>query len=80
MPDAQGKIMAGSLVECELGGIRDWFFLSPVGGGMEVEAGDAQVTVITPQSPLGSSLLGKGSGASFTLPNGSKASVILIGG
>ena len=80
LPDAQGRVMAGTLVECELGGIRDWFFLSPVGGGLEIEAGGTDVTVITPQSPLGSRILGKERGAAFTLPNGANGSVSSIGG
>ena len=80
LPDAQGRVMAGTLVECELGGIRDWFFLSPVGGGLEIEIGDNEVTIITPQSPLGSSILGKETGAAFNLPNGAQGLVSSIGG
>ncbi len=76
LPVKLAKVAAGSLVECELGGGREWFFLSPVGGGIEVEADNALVTVITLQAPLGSRILGLRAGGAFTLPNGSKGMLV----
>ncbi|HZV82094.1 MAG TPA: GreA/GreB family elongation factor [Geobacteraceae bacterium] len=34
-------------------------FLGPQAGGLRIACGDREVTVVTPRSPLGSSLLGK---------------------
>ena len=48
----------GALVEIEFPGAREWFFLAPSGGGTEVQHGGIPVTVITPESPLGSQLIG----------------------
>ena len=71
-------ITAGSLVECDLNGATDWFFVSPVGGGLTVEIEDIVVTVLTPQSPLGSKILRKNVGTVFTLPNGATGKVLSI--
>jgi len=52
-------VRSGALV-----GLRDdddrelIYFLSPVGGGERLDVGSASVLVLTPQSPLGTSLLG----------------------
>jgi hypothetical protein len=48
----------GALVEIEFPGAKEWFFLSPSGGGTEVQHEGTPVTVITPESPLGSQLIG----------------------
>ncbi|AIZ33550.1 GreA/GreB family elongation factor [Pseudomonas sp. K1(2024)] len=40
-------------------GTRQCLFLGPEGAGLKIGEGDAQVTVITPRSPLGLQLLGK---------------------
>jgi len=69
-------ITAGTLVECDLNGATDWFFVSPVGGGLTVEIEDIVVTVLTPQSPLGSKILRKDVGTVFTLPNGAPGKVL----
>ena len=69
-------ITAGSLVECDLNGATDWFFVSPVGGGLTVEIEDIVVTVLTPQSPLGSKILRKNLCTVFTLPNGAPGKVL----
>jgi len=36
-----------------------WFFIGPAAGGFRCELSDQQITVITPQSPMGQALLGK---------------------
>jgi len=72
------KITAGTLVECDLNGFNDWFFLSPKGGGIAVTIDDTEVTVITPQSPIGQQILGKEEGERFTLPNGVTGVVVSI--
>ena len=52
----------GALVEIESPGTREWFFLAPSGGGTEVQHEGTPVTVITPESPLGSQLIGSRAG------------------
>ncbi|GEM_PF-73625 len=71
-------ITAGTLVKCDLNGATDWFFVSPVGGGLTVEIEDIMVTVLTPQSPLGSKILRKNVGTVFTLPNGAAGKVLSV--
>jgi hypothetical protein len=45
------------LVEIEFPGAREWFLASS-GGGTEVQHEEKTVTVITPESPMGSQLIG----------------------
>lgn len=47
----------GALIQLGFPGETAWFFLAPAGGGTEVTCEGAQVTVITPESPLGSQLI-----------------------
>lgn len=49
----------GALVDLEVAGERLFYFLGPRAGGTEVRFEEREVTVITPQSPLGAQLLGK---------------------
>ena len=58
----------GALVEIEFPGAREWFFLAPSGGGTEVQHEGTTVTVITPESPLGSQLIGSRLGDRTTVP------------
>jgi transcription elongation GreA/GreB family factor len=51
-----------ALVELDSDAMRSWYFLGPKNGGLEVEFQGREVTVITPQSPLGQNLMGKKSG------------------
>lgn len=55
-----------ALVELESGGTRSMYFLGPRNGGLEVEFKGKEVTVITPQSPLGQNLMGKKAGQRWT--------------
>ena len=48
----------GALVELDFSDSREWFLLSRSGGGTEVQHEGTTVTVITPESPLGSQLIG----------------------
>lgn len=48
----------GALVELkEKGKKAQFYFIGPSGGGTEVVCDDKEITVITPQSPLGSQLI-----------------------
>lgn len=58
----------GALVEIEFSGAREWFFLAPSGGGTEVAHAGTTVTVITPESPLGSQLVGARAGDKISAP------------
>ena len=62
------SIDLGALVQLELAGEKSWFFLGPAGGGLEVISAAIPVTVLTPDSPLGSQLIGKKVGAVTTSP------------
>lgn len=63
-----GPAALGSLLEISRGGRNAWFFLAPAAGGLEVEYEGAEVLVLTPQSPLGRTLLGKRAGDAVALP------------
>ncbi len=59
-PDYSGKsIDVGALVETEMAGETLHFFLLNGGGGTEIEVNGREITVITPESPVGTALLGK---------------------
>ncbi len=49
----------GAIVQLESGGERSWYFLAPAAGGTEILQAGEEVLVLTPQSPLGRSVLGK---------------------
>ncbi len=38
---------------------RHWFFIGPAAGGFRCQLAEQQITVITPQSPMGVELIGK---------------------
>jgi Transcription elongation factor, GreA/GreB, C-term len=59
----EGEPIAGAaLIEIALGSGKLHCFMAPQGGGMKVELYGREIQVITPQSPLGSALLGKKAG------------------
>lgn len=55
-----------ALVELDSSGTRSMYFIGPRNGGLEIELEGKEVTVITPQSPLGRNLLGKKTGQRWT--------------
>ena len=55
-----------ALVELEADRTRSWFFIGPKSGGLEIEYQGREIMVITPQSPLGQSLMGKKEGQKWT--------------
>ncbi len=60
----------GALVEVDSGGEKLFFFIMNHGGGTELHLDFGEVTVITPESPLGASLMGKKDGEVYTLRSG----------
>lgn len=59
----------GALVQLEFPGTREWFFLAPSGGGTEVRHEGTTITVITPESPLGSQLMRSCAGGRTAAPS-----------
>jgi len=66
----------GALVELEFSGASEWFFLAPSGGGTEVCHDGTTITVITPESPLGSQLIGSHVGDRTKAPSARVVRVI----
>ncbi|MFB8830852.1 transcription elongation factor GreAB [Azotobacter sp. CWF10] len=61
--DAERGIQLTALVRLvDERGEEQTLFLGPDAAGLKVQAGDRQVMVITPRSPLGQRLLGRGEG------------------
>ena len=73
--DPTDPIALGALVEIEIMGEREWFFLGPASGGLEVSLGEETITILTPESPLGQNLLGRHSGDQTTAPDAKIISV-----
>jgi len=55
-----------ALVELDVDGTRALYFIGPRNGGLEIECKRKEITVITPQSPLGQQLMGKKAGHRWT--------------
>jgi transcription elongation GreA/GreB family factor len=55
-----------ALVELDLDGTRSTFFVGPRNGGVAIQCDGKEITVITPQSPLGENLMGKKAGQRWT--------------
>ena len=72
------RVMRGALFECDLGGFREWFYLSPVGGGETLDFDGEEISIVTAKSPLGAAVAGKTAGAAFKLANGTEGSVLKV--
>ncbi|MDD4736712.1 MAG: hypothetical protein PHP44_11480 [Kiritimatiellae bacterium] len=68
----------GALAEVELNGEKMLFFLLPCAGGTTVVSGGREITVITPDSPMGSKLLNRKEGDVFSLRAGSDGRVLAV--
>jgi transcription elongation GreA/GreB family factor len=64
---AAEPLQAGAIVELEVAGKRQRVLLSPAGGGQKLGSAAGEVSVVTPQSPLGRGLLGKRVNDSFEI-------------
>ncbi|HYG33649.1 MAG TPA: GreA/GreB family elongation factor [Clostridia bacterium] len=62
-----------ALVEVDADGMCSLFFIGPKNGGLEIEYQGKEITVITPQSPLGQNLMGKKAGQRWTAKVGGSA-------
>ena len=56
----------GALVKLQTNTTASWFFLGPRSGGLEVEFDGEEITVVTPQSPVGQNMMGKTVGQKWT--------------
>jgi hypothetical protein len=63
----------GALVQVEMRGGTNWYFVGPKAGGLEVVHDKEEVTVITPQSPLGEQIFEKKQGDKFKFGTGRDA-------
>ncbi|MFT3831209.1 MAG: hypothetical protein QM691_16045 [Opitutaceae bacterium] len=63
-------ISLGAVVETELAGEKNLYFVGPKAGGLEVEFESTTVFVITPHSPLGAKLIGRRAGDILPAPAG----------
>jgi transcription elongation GreA/GreB family factor len=66
------SVEVGALVQLTAGRDVTWYFLGPRAGGLEVTVEGQEITVITPQSPLGGQLLGRRAGDRISLNLGGK--------
>lgn len=64
----KGPVDVGALVLLQFPDEQSWFFLGPAGGGIAVQTEDGEVTVLTPESPIGSQLIGRAMGDSTRSP------------
>ncbi|MBT8042920.1 MAG: hypothetical protein KJN98_07100, partial [Pontiella sp.] len=72
------EIDIGALVEVEMNGETDWYLMLNCGGGTEVSVDGNTVTVITPESPLGSALMGGIEAGFIELPSGAEGIILHV--
>jgi hypothetical protein len=68
----------GALVDAVLDGEVLCFFLLPCGGGVELSVEGVDVTVITPESPVGAALLDKKQGDVFSFRAGTSGKILKV--
>ncbi len=62
-----------ALVEVEMEGAASTYFIGPKSGGLEIKHLKKEIMLITPQSPLGISLMGRKSGDQWSAKVGGSA-------
>lgn len=73
---AYHPIDIGALIELAIQQQSQWFFLAPVSGGLEITLDQQNITIITPNSPLGSQLIGRHQGDQLTSPDAKITSIL----
>jgi transcription elongation GreA/GreB family factor len=58
----EDAIDIGALVKLQANTTSNLFFLGPKSGGLEIEHEGEEITVVTPQSPVGQNVMGKKAG------------------
>lgn len=66
----------GALVEVKTLGERMMFFLLKFGGGVEIHFEDREITVITPESPVGAALMNKRQGDAYSFRRGTEGTIL----
>jgi hypothetical protein len=66
--DIDAAIDAGALVETDLDSETAFFLLAPAAGGLTIDHLGAELTVLTPESPLYQQLLGRHTGDTLDRP------------
>lgn len=72
------EIAMSALIKVQTGGKTHYYFLGPSSGGVEVEHAGKTVMIITPQSPIGKSLIGKKQGDAFQMKIGRNQESITV--
>ena len=87
---ASDAVEIGSLIELQQDGFVEWYFVGPTAGGTEIEIDDTEVKrikapragksvlVITPESPLGSQIMGLEAGAKASLELGGQTQKAVV--
>jgi hypothetical protein len=77
--DFTGKpIGIGALIEAEMDGYKDLYFLLECGGGTEVQVDGCEITVITPESPVGEAMMGKREGETYSFRVGMVGTILTV--
>ncbi len=76
--EPKDAVALGALVTCDINGSRDRFFVAPAAGGQILTLNGDEITVVTPQSPMATRILGKRENETFTLANGVPGSVLKV--
>ena len=71
-------IASGALAKVEMNGEIMWFMILPYGGGKDLVIDGSEVTVITPESPIGAALLDKKASDTFSFRAGSEGRIISV--
>lgn len=78
-PDFSSQpIGIGALLEAEMGGETMVFFLLNCGGGTELLVDGREITVITPESPVGMAVTGKRQGERYSFRAGVEGMIRLV--
>lgn len=72
------EIDIGAIAEIEMDGEVDLYMVLNCGGGTEVSVDGCMVTVITPESPLGSKLMGNIEAGFVELPSGLEGIILSV--
>ena len=72
------EIDVGAVVEVEMDGAIDRYMLLNCGGGTEISVEGNNITVITPESPLGSALAGNIEAGFIELPSGLEGIILEV--
>ncbi|MEI6890705.1 MAG: hypothetical protein V5783_00915 [Pontiella sp.] len=72
------EVDVGAIVEVDMAGETDLYMLLNCGGGTEVDLDGRTLTVITPESPLGSVLMGNIEAGFIELPSGLEGIILHV--